>query len=210
MNTLFVFAVFALVMCSYAAPTSELAANEGVFSSLDDAKLQIQQNQEVENQEKNASEADTAALAVHVDNHSYEDARQNVGLKKVALKSLPGIKTRAKLYLKKKKQLVPTIQDDGTKLQNLLNVQAQGDGEDDDIAAIEAMIKKDAIAKWHHIKKTFNKVKSFTKKGLKREIQLASKYQTGVAVPVATSPAIQALLSRMFITHKLKANQARS
>ena len=210
MNTLFTLTIFALVVCSYTAPTLELAADKNAISDLENAELQTQQNDKVQSQEKVDIKAEAVDRAFHVDNHSQEDAQQVVGLKKISHKALSNFKNRAKLYLKKK-QLGPKLQADGTKLQDLLDVQAQEDG-DEDIAAIEAMIKKDALAQWHHIKKTLNKVKSITKKGLNRGIQLASKYQPGGAMPVATSPAIQALLSKIDITQKLKAlsSQAKS
>ncbi len=188
MKTFILLTFLALVACSYAAPTSDLAAVEALLNNLKDAQLESLLN--VQAQDDNDDGDGIAALMAMMQDDDgdglaeieamLQDARFQSWFKKAfnkvkkfGKKAYSGIKKVAenpivgalgKQLLSKYVPIPVDAQDDNDDGDGIAALMAmmQDDNDDDGLAEIEAMLQDARFQSW--FKKAFNKVKKFGKK----------------------------------------------
>ena len=189
MKTFILLTFLALVACSYAAPTSDLAAVEALLNNLKDA--QLESLLDVQAQDDNDDGDGIAALMAMMQDDNDDDGLAEIeamlqdarfqswfkkafnkvknfgkkaysGIKKVAENPIVG--ALGKQLLSKYVPIPVDAQDDNDDGDGIAALMAmmQDDNDDDGLAEIEAMLQDARFQSW--FKKAFNKVKNFGKK----------------------------------------------
>ncbi|XP_064387453.1 uncharacterized protein LOC135335816 [Halichondria panicea] len=192
MKTFLLLTLLALVACSYAAPTSNLAAVDALLNNLNDAQLESLLNVQAQDVDDDDRIAQIEAMLQDAKFQSwFRDAISKV--KDIGKKAYSGIKTVAENPMVREigKQLLSTYlpadaQNDDDNNVAALMAMIQ-DNDDESIAEIEALLQdarfqswfKDAISKVKDIgKKAYSGIKTVAKNPMVREIgkQLLSTY----------------------------------